>query len=253
MALWPLDGLDALLVTSDMHGYTWCKITSPSQVIIETSDLFWFQSQVLMWTFCAMSFGVLAKLFQAVQQGNRTAMTCYDQRHTNEASLLPGAMAKSSKLTKRLSWAGIFWTRLKLNALGIRPAQLTKSLQFFSSTSQQALSLHSSGSSASNTRETNLRFSSTSMVVQGVEQTRTDKAWVDKMKMHENCCDLLRHLKNLRQQAASLRRTSSFLVRRWLLTEAAVVSVVSSRRRWSCTGQLRFLRRVLVPAPCVSW
>lgn len=84
------------------------------------------------------------------------------------------------------------------------------------------------------------------MVVQGVEQTRTDKAWVNKMKMHENCCDLLRHLKNLRQQAAFLRRTSSFLVRRWLLTEAAVVSVVSSRRRWSCTGQLRFLRRVLV-------
>lgn len=61
-----------------------------------------------------------------------TAMRCH-QRHTNAASLLPGAMAKSSKLTKRLSWAGIFLTRLKLNALDsldTRLAQLTKSLQF---------------------------------------------------------------------------------------------------------------------------
>lgn len=111
------------------HRYAWCKITSPSQLIIETSDLFWFQSPVLMWTFCARSLG----LGQTILRRSTGKQNCHDVLWPTTHQRSFSATRGNGKIIQAdqaivLSW--YFLTRLKLNALGIRLAQLTKSLPF---------------------------------------------------------------------------------------------------------------------------
>ena len=158
MALWPLD----------VHGYArvdyWC---SPP----------------------VRSLWVEATLFQDVQQGNRTAMTCHDQRHTNEASLLPGAMAKSSKLTKRLSWAAIFFDLFEIERTRHRTLDLHSWLRvcnFHINKSTSTVTPLLWKFCKQHTRDQFKIFvhlNGREDATGALKQTRTNKAWVNKMKM----------------------------------------------------------------------